>query len=74
MNDNEWQAFVTSEAARAAGAWLESRGGLHRPIRTLTMADLEAIADAAISRFVVLASGRIQERQDADELRQLLLM
>lgn len=74
MTDDEWRAYVTVEAAKAAGAWLESRGGLHRPIRSLTLADLEAVADAAISRFIVLSSERIQERKDADELRQLLLM
>lgn len=74
MTDDEWQAFVTTEAAKAAGAWLEARGGLHRPIRSLTLADLEALADTAIGRFIVLASERIRERQDADELRHLLLM
>ena len=67
MTDDEWQAHVTREAARAVGAWLEGRGQLHQPIRSLTMPDLEAVATAAISRFVVLASERIKVRPDESE-------
>ena len=74
MTDDEWQAHVTKEAARAVGAWLEGRGRLHQPIRSLTMADLEAVAGAAISRFIVLASERIKERpEETADLRTLLM-
>jgi hypothetical protein len=62
MTDDEWHAHVTREAAKAIGRWLEARGGLHQPIRCLTIAELEAIADNAISRFIVLASQRIAEK------------
>ncbi len=74
MTDDEWQAHVTREAARAVGAWLEGRGRLHQPIRSLTMADLEVVAGAAISRFIVLASERIRERpEETADLRTLLM-
>lgn len=74
MTDDEWQAHVTREAAKAIGTWLEGRGRLHQPIRMLTMPDLAAMADNAISRFVVLASERIRDRPaDSEALTRLLL-
>ena len=65
MNSDEWQKHVTQEAAKAMGLWLEGRGGLHRPIASLTKADLEAMASNAISRFVVLGSQRLQAEPNA---------
>ena len=44
MTDDEWQAQVTREAAKEIGAWLEARGRLDQPIRSLTLRDLEALA------------------------------
>jgi hypothetical protein len=74
MADDEWQAYVTREAARAVGAWLEARGRLQQPVAALTLWDLEGIATVAISRFMVLASERIRERpKDAAVLRDLLM-
>ncbi len=74
MTDDEWQAHVTREAAKAIGQWLEGRGRLQHPIRCLTMPDLEAMAANAISRFVVLASERIKaEPDDHPDLTLLLL-
>ena len=64
MTDDEWQAHTTHEAAIAIGKWLEGRGRLHQPIRSLTMPELEALAQNAISRFIVLTSQRIAERPD----------
>jgi len=61
MTDDEWQTHVTREAAKAIGEWLEGRGRLHQPIRCLTMPELEAMAQSAISRFIVLASHRVAE-------------
>ena len=49
MTDDEWQAHVTREAAKEIGAWLEARGRLDRPISSLTLRDLEAMAENAIS-------------------------
>ena len=74
MTDDEWQAHVTREAARAVGAWLGARGRLHRPIRSLTMAELEAMASNAIARFIVLASERIgmHPKRDGDLARLLM--
>jgi hypothetical protein len=64
MTDDEWQAHVTHEAAKAVGEWLEGRGRLHQPIRCLTMPELEAMGQNAISRFIVLASHRIAKAPD----------
>lgn len=65
MTDDEWQTHVTHEAAKAIGEWLEGRGGLHQPIRCLTMRELEAMAQNVIRRFIVLASHRMTEAPDA---------
>ncbi len=73
MTDDEWQAHTTREAAKAIGRWLEGRGGLHQPIRSLTMRDLEAMAAKANDRFVVLAAARIRgEPESATDLRWLM--
>ena len=74
MNSDEWQAHVTREAAKAMGEWLEGRGRLHQPIAALSMADLEAMATNAISRFVVLGMDRIRDQPaDAGALTRFLL-
>lgn len=76
MTDDEWHAHVTREAAKAIGRWLEGRGGLQQPIRCLTMNELEAMADNAISQFIVLASERIAEtpaESGSQKLSMLLL-
>jgi hypothetical protein len=65
VSDDEWQAHTTREAAKAIGRWLEGRGGLHQPIRSLTMRDLEAMAARANDRFVVLAAARISDEPEA---------
>lgn len=64
--DDEWQAHVTGEAARDIGRWLEARGRLHQPIAALTLAELESLASVAISRFVVLASERMQDQPETN--------
>ncbi len=71
MTDDEWQAHVAHEAAKAIGEWLVRRGRLHQPIRSLTMPELEAMAQNAISRFIVLASQRIAEAPDEPESQKL---
>ena len=74
MTSDEWQAHVTREAAKAMGEWLEGRGRLHQPIAALSMADLEAMASNAISRFVVLGSQRMTSKADnAEALTRFLL-
>ena len=74
MTDDEWQAHVTREAAKEIGQWLEARGRLDRPISSLSLRDLEAMADNAISRFIVLASRRIQEKPDETRPLRSFLM
>lgn len=73
MTPDEWQAHVTREAAKEIGKWLEARGRLDRPIASLRLTDLDAMASVAISRFVVLASVKIREEPAAHpELENLL--
>jgi len=73
MTDDDWHAHVTRESARAVGAWLEARGRLHQPIHCLTMPELEAMATAAIGRFVVLASERVGTEPKDETLTRFLL-
>lgn len=73
MTDDAWQAHVTREAAGDIGRWLEGRGRLQQPIAALSLGELECMAAAAISRFIVLATERIRERpEDSEELAALL--
>jgi hypothetical protein len=73
MTENEWQAHVTREAAKAMGEWLEGRGRLNQPIRSLTLQDLEHMATNAIARFAVMGSERIASgTEDARHLSWLL--
>ena len=74
MTDDEWQAHVTREAAKAIGEWLEGRGGLNQPIRCLTMRDLEAMAQNAISAFIVKTSQRIRGHPDEPESQRLSIL
>ena len=74
MTDEEWQAHVVREAAKAIGEWLEARGKLHQPIRSLTMRELEALAQNAISQFIVLTSQRIAQHRSDPESRKLSLL
>ena len=64
MTDDAWQAHVTREAARGIGRWLEGRGRLQQPIAALGLGELECMAAAAISRFIVLTTERIREQPD----------
>ena len=74
VTEDEWQAHVTREAAKEIGAWLEARGRLDQPIRSLTMRDLEALAQNAITRFIVLASRRVAQAPDSSgDLRRFLM-
>jgi hypothetical protein len=74
VTDDEWQAHVTHEAAKVIGEWLEARGNLHQPIRSLTLRDLEALAQNAISRFIVLTSQRIAQRRSDPGSQKLSLL
>lgn len=74
MTPDEWQAHVTREAAMEIGKWLEARGRLDRPIASLRLTELDALASVAISRFVVLASQKIKEAPGAQAQLENLLM
>lgn len=64
---DEWQAFIVREAAKAAGIWLEQKVNLGRPIATLTLRDLEGLTNAAMARWIVLASHRLKECPTASD-------
>lgn len=66
-----WADHVRAECAKAVGEWLEGSVRLDRPIRTLTIAELQNIAEAATSRWIVLASQRIANGPDDSESRKL---
>jgi len=74
VTNDEWHAYVTREAAKAIGEWLEGRGRLHQPIHDLKMTELDAMASNAIGRFIVLASRRIKEQPEGNEDLTLLLL
>ena len=66
-----WADNVRAECARAVGEWLEGSVRLERPIRSLTSSELQHIAEAATSRWIVLASHRIAEAPDASGSQRL---
>lgn len=74
MTPDEWQAHVTREAAMEIGKWLEARGRLDRPIASLRLTELDALASVAISRFVVMASQKIKEAPGRQQQLENLLM
>jgi hypothetical protein len=74
MSPDEWQANVTREAAKEIGKWLEAHGRLDRPIASLRLAELDAMASVAISRFIVLASHKIREEPGSHLGLENLLM
>lgn len=68
LSPDEWQAFSNREAALAIARWFEEDGRrLERPIRTLTMRELEAIADRALSRWIVVSSARLKHKPETSE-------
>ena len=77
MTDDQWQRHVTHESAREIGEWLAGKGEglLRRPVASLIMADLEAMANCAISRWIVLQSQRLAKASwpRDDPIRTLLL-
>lgn len=59
--DDVWADHVRAECAKAVGEWLEGSVRLERPVRSLTSSELQGIAEAATSRWIVLASQRIAQ-------------
>ena len=58
MSEDAFQAHATREAALAIGDWLMAGVKLNRPIRSLTLFELECLAAAAIARWTVVRSER----------------
>ena len=72
--DREWADSVRAECASAVGKWLEQSVRLDRPIRSLTFCELSGIAEAATSRWIVMASRRLAERPDHPESQRLSML
>jgi hypothetical protein len=72
--DDAWLDHVRAECARAVGEWLAGSVRLERSIRSLTFSELQCIAEAATSRWIVLASRRISDQPDALELPRLSML
>ncbi|MGP6089777.1 hypothetical protein [Antarctobacter jejuensis] len=73
MTPDEWQAHVTRAAAREIGKWLEARGRLDRPIASLGLSDLDAMASRAIGRYLLLSAQRPAPPADPFGLDSLLM-
>jgi hypothetical protein len=61
MSDDEFTNHCRRESALAIGDWLVGANALQRPIKTLQLHELEAMAEAATSRLIVLVSKRRAE-------------
>jgi len=72
MTEDEKQAAITRAGAIAIGDWLESRGGLGRPIRSLTITDLDGMAGAAISAAILARVEMAQQTDDPADTRALM--
>lgn len=59
LDDDKWLNFARREAALAIGRWLVGKNLLERKVRTLRIEDLDAMAEAATARMIVLASVRL---------------
>ncbi|CAK0752263.1 conserved hypothetical protein [uncultured Gammaproteobacteria bacterium] len=59
MSENAFQAHATREAALAVGEWLMASVKLNRPLRTLTLFELECLATAAINRRIAVRARRL---------------
>lgn len=70
-HEDQWQAHVTREAALAIGEWLLASNRLDAPVKALSLPDLEAMATAAISRWVKVWSERLDDAPE--EIKSLLL-
>jgi len=67
MPDQEFHTHATRAAALAIGEYLQASIKLHRPIRSLTLFELECLASAAISRWIVMRAERAASgRPDPD--------
>ncbi len=58
MSEDAFKAHATREAALAIGDWLMAGVKLNRPLRSLTLFELECMAGAAIARWTVERSRR----------------
>lgn len=67
--DDIWQDQTNEKCARAMALWLKGSINTQRPINTLKLEEMKAMAQTVISEFIVEASHRV--RADvSDEERQ----
>lgn len=71
LTEDELQRAATVAAAAAIGEWLLASGRLAAPIRSLTFAELQGIANAAVSGWIVARAE--QAKTEAPDLWKELL-
>jgi hypothetical protein len=59
LTDDEFAKLCWRESGLALGEWLEAAQALNRPIRSLQIHEVAAMAQAAIARYTVLVSARL---------------
>lgn len=66
-----WQAATNEKCARAIAAWLKATVNTARPINTLKLDELKAMADNVVAAFIVEASLRVNEDVSDEERERL---
>lgn len=56
--DDAWCTMAYEQAARSMAAWLKGSINTERPIRSLKLPELDAMAQAAIHTWIVLGTQR----------------
>lgn len=70
-SDDEWSESTRTTCARSIAAWLKESINTARPINTLKLPELEMMAEAAVSTWIVAASKRIPEAPDSPKTREM---
>lgn len=71
LEQDRWQREMLRACGLAIGRWLEQRGALSKPIRTLELYELEGMANEVIGTYNELREKRRKElnlkfREDGD--------
>lgn len=69
--DDVWQDQTNEKCARSMAAWLKATVNTQRPINTLKLDELKALAQNIVSTFVVEASHRLHADVSDEERKRL---
>lgn len=56
--DDLWDQMARTAAAKAVASWLKGSVNIQRPIQSLSLTEMQSIAQEAISTYLLLASQR----------------